>query len=448
MQRCPYCGQLNDDFEERCAYCGELLYIQVEHDDNLSDDKDNDINHIYAAKIAQELIDDEKKRQEKLKNQRADLNSIDKLDDLDDFARELLSPEPTIDDVSEEEDMDIYYRDNKSVQEPDDAVFDDDLTYQNNKTGQKNKSFRHEPSFRGDYGYLNNNITYTKDTTYPEETPAPLIEETHEEKIENEPDEINTDDFISDEDLGNIEDNLKKKIRRNKKLENKLGLTFHDIDLSVFDINDSVLITGKVSINKNLGDKSLQLSVVCFDNDNKEINRSNTIISVDKLFTYVDFKISLKIDINRTNILIMLPEIVDKKPQKVTKQPEKINKNSKKIKKSNPTINKEVHPENSIFIEQMRDIEHKIGIKIDNTSILIKSPNTLDIVGEIYIKDPDKYDKLKIAATCYDENNKIIATNAEYINTKLYLGFDTLNVKISDVDVKKVIRVRLYPTFQ
>ena len=65
-----------------------------------------------------------------------------------------------------------------------------------------------------------------------------------------------------------------------------------------------------------------------------------------------------------------------------------------------------------------------------------------------YIKSPDKYNDIKIAATCYDKNNKIIATESTHINTKLYLGFDTLCLKLKDVDVCRVERIRLYPTFQ
>ena len=53
MQECPYCGQLNSDFEDRCVYCGELLYIQVEHDD---EETSNDINEIFLMKVYLYLI--------------------------------------------------------------------------------------------------------------------------------------------------------------------------------------------------------------------------------------------------------------------------------------------------------------------------------------------------------------------------------------------------------
>ena len=98
MQECPYCGQLNSDFEDRCVYCGELLYIQVEHDDEETSNDINEINHQYADKIAQELLKDENNKQTKT------------FDDLDEFTRELLSPTDISDEsVSISDNDDSYY---------------------------------------------------------------------------------------------------------------------------------------------------------------------------------------------------------------------------------------------------------------------------------------------------------------------------------------------------
>ena len=190
---------------------------------------------------------------------------------------------------------------------------------------------------------------------------------------------------------------------------------------------------------------------------------------MNSLKRYYDFNLILKPDISKTSILILLPEIVDKLPDAINevdkKNAQNISKNNnisrnlqkpknKQVKKNTQAKKIDsrksvaVETSNSIFIEQMKNIEHRIGMNITNTSVLIKSNSYLEVVGEIYIKSPDKYNDIKIAATCYDKNNKIIATESTHINTKLYLGFDTLCLKLKDVDVCRVERIRLYPTFQ
>lgn len=409
MQECPYCGQQNSDFEDRCVYCGELLFIEVEHDEekNSFDDIKNDINHQYAAKIARELLEEEQKKQ-KLKS----------YDDFDDFTKDLLDP------------MDISREITPEKEDYEDKSSDDKTTYTENMFEETLSDLTDDyiEEDNSEYTIYNDDIN---DNTYEDNT--------NDYEIENN---------IPSEDLMEIESRLKKKIKRNKKLETRLGLSFKNIALVLND-KGSIEILGSVSTNTVYDNNCLKLSVICYDNDLNEIEQSSTLIIMNSLKTYYDFNIILNPDINKTAILILMPEIVDKLPDKKI-----INNANKKVqpkKVKHPQQNKVNVAEkssNSIFIEQMKDIERRIGMNIDNTSILIKSKRYLEIVGEIYIKHPDKYNNIKIAATCYDKNNKIIATESTHINTKLYLGFDTLSLKLKDVDVSRVERIKLYPTLQ
>lgn len=424
MQECPYCGQLNSDFEDRCVYCGELLYIQVEHDDEETSNDINEINHQYADKIAQELLKDENNKQTKT------------FDDLDEFTRELLSPTDISDEsVSISDNDDSYY-------------FEED----NNDT-ITNESFNDTNMFEETLADITTDFTEDNENTYFEyetEDVPEVHEKTREKLIE-------------------IESKLKKKIKRNKKLETRLGLSFKNIALVINNINGPIEVLGSVSTNTVYNNHCLKLSVICYDNDFKEIERNSTLIIMNSLKRYYDFNLILKPDISKTSILILLPEIVDKLPDAINevdkKNTQNISKNknisrnlqkpkNKQVKKNTQAKKIDsrksvaVETSNSIFIEQMKNIEHRIGMNITNTSVLIKSNSYLEVVGEIYIKSPDKYNDIKIAATCYDKNNKIIATESTHINTKLYLGFDTLCLKLKDVDVCRVERIRLYPTFQ
>ena len=399
MQECPYCGQLNSDFEDRCVYCGELLYIQVEHDDEETSNDINEINHQYADKIAQELLKDENNKQTKT------------FDDLDEFTRELLSPTDISDEsVSISDNDDSYY-------------FEED----NNDT-ITNESFNDTNMFEETLADITTDFTEDNEDTYFEyetEDVPEVHEKTREKLIE-------------------IESKLKKKIKRNKKLETRLGLSFKNIALVINNINGPIEVLGSVSTNTVYNNHCLKLSVICYDNDFKEIERNSTLIIMNSLKRYYDFNLILKPDISKTSILILLPEIVDKLPDAINE----VDKKNTQAKKIDSRKSVAVETSNSIFIEQMKNIEHRIGMNITNTSVLIKSNSYLEVVGEIYIKSPDKYNDIKIAATCYDKNNKIIATESTHINTKLYLGFDTLCLKLKDVDVCRVERIRLYPTFQ
>lgn len=451
MQRCPYCGQLNDDFEDRCIYCGELLYIAVEHDDNQYDrERDNDDDsHRYADRIAQELIDDERRRQEKLKHQRNDL--VKDIDDLDDFAKELLRPESNSDITDEEEDF--FYKPEESPYEIEQEQ--KEIPVQDHDNQIKEEQIVQEEDDLSDD--LIDEDSFDDNFLIGEEKYASL----------------------SREELNLLKDEFRGKIKRNKKLENSLGLRFNNIELDIDD-DKIVTISGKVSINKKLDNgKVLQISVICFNKEGNKTEKENTIVEINKLYDLSPFDIEFKPDFFDTSIIIILPEIVDKqfdiKPkQKIaTNKPKQKTVSNKPKEKINETVkNKQTHKKhssnkqklinnkpkrrqnnvystvNSIFIEQMHDIEHKIGMNITNTSIISNSPDKLSIVGEIYIKNPDKYEKIKIAATCYDKNSKIIGTESTFINTKLYLGFDTLNIEIQNIPVEQIERIRLYPTFQ
>ena len=335
MQRCPSCGQVNDDLDDHCIYCGEELYIEL---NNKATGKKMD--HLYADSIAKELIDS---------------NTVFE-DDIDEITRELL--------------------------------------------GEKEKKEKNP--------FLDDEMLF------------------EEEKRED-----NTELF-------KIETELKKKIRRNKKLETNMGLLIRNIEAILDDINGPLLIFGEISTNDKLENKSVELSAISYDANKKPLTKMDTMINVDH-GNFKSFNISLNLDIKKTEIIILLPEMIQYDDEEFTETTE----NSDDEDEYEYYVN-----ENQIFIEQLRDIERKIGLELTNTSVLIKSDNSLEIVGEIKIKNPDKYNSIKIAATCYDEENHILATESKTINTKLFLGFDTLKIKVSNVEVKKIQRIKLYPTFQ
>ena len=218
MQECPYCGQLNSDFEDRCVYCGELLYIQVEHDDEETSNDINEINHQYADKIAQELLKDENNKQTKT------------FDDLDEFTRELLSPTDISDEsVSISDNDDSYY-------------FEED----NNDT-ITNESFNDTNMFEETLADITTDFTEDNEDTYFEyetEDVPEVHEKTREKLIE-------------------IESKLKKKIKRNKKLETRLGLSFKNIALVINNINGPIEVLGSVSTNTVYNNHCLKLSVIC-----------------------------------------------------------------------------------------------------------------------------------------------------------------------------------------
>ena len=241
---------------------------------------------------------------------------------------------------------------------------------------------------------------------------------------------------MNDEQLIQLEEQLKNKLRRNKKLEAGMGLLIRNIDVILDDYTGPLIILGEITTNDKLDNKKVQLSAVSYDINKKQLSKNSTIVKVDH-GNFEKFTISLDLDISETAIIIILPEMIrydnDELNQKELIKEEKI---------------KLPEEGNNIFIEQLVDIERKIGMTITNTSVLIKSENSIEIVGEITIENPDRYHNIKIAATCYDKNNKIIGTESTKINTKLFLGFDTLSLNIDNINASNVQRIRLYPTLQ
>ena len=415
MQRCQYCGQLNDDFEEACIYCGEPLYIKVNHDDEYQYvDEDDD----FAIQIARELLEEEEN-----KNKRKPKS----FDELDEFAKELLGSDTNI------------FSDEKET------AFEEDEIIPDHNTDEEEK------------------------------IPEPVIKDTQEEYSD---DEIIDEEYIDEEEIFDdiepynqeniplIIDDLKRKIKRNKKLEIRLGLSLKNIDLDINAITKKICITGRISINQLLEEKNLKISLIFFNNLNEQINQASTILTMDEIKCYYPFNIESNIKIADVATIIILPEITTESPSIVDEHDIETDKKSRTkdtqigrkprkepirnkshLKTTNNTSNTPIKT-NSIFIENMKEIERKIGLDITNTSILTKSENSIAIVGEIYIKNPDKYNSINIAATCYDDDNNIIATESSHINTKLYLGFDTLNIQINNIDIEKINRIRLYPTFQ
>ena len=240
---------------------------------------------------------------------------------------------------------------------------------------------------------------------------------------------------FADEKLIHLEKQLKRKLRRNKKLEAGMGLLLRDIDIILDDYEGPLLILGEITTNDKLDNKKVQLSAISYDINKKQLSKNSTIIKVDH-GNFKKFTISLDLNISETSIIIILPERIR------YDNDDEIEENVHKEKVEIPNEG------NNIFIEQLIDIERKIGLNLTNTSVLIKSDKSIEIVGEITIDNPDKYNDIKIAATCYDINNKIIGTESTKINTELFLGFDTLSLNIDNINIDNIQRIRLYPTLQ
>ncbi|MDO5825312.1 MAG: hypothetical protein BZ137_02565 [Methanosphaera sp. rholeuAM130] len=235
-----------------------------------------------------------------------------------------------------------------------------------------------------------------------------------------------------------LQNDLKRKIKRNKKLENSIGIMFSDIDVDITSIKNPIEISGRAHFNQNEMHEEYKLSIICYDVLQNKLDRREVILENNDNTEHVDFSVSIHPNIHKTAMIILLPEIIQKDTfDDISGQ-------------SDDFMDVEIprNLSNQIFIENMTDIERKIGMKIDNTSILLKSDRKIEVVGEIYIKDPDRYSTIMITGTCYDKNNHIIATESTRINTRLYLGFDTLRLIINDVDVNRIQRIKIYPTLQ
>lgn len=273
-----------------------------------------------------------------------------------------------------------------------------------------------------------------------EEITQELLKETKEKDPFIKDDEKNLFEITEekrDEQLVEIEEEIKHKLRRNKKLEAGMGLILRNIDIILDDLDGSLIIMGDITTNDKLDNKSVELSAISYDKNKKVLSKNDTIVQVDH-GNFESFNIYLDIDLIKTDIIIILPEMIRYDDE--TPPDEEKNIEIEELEISNKR--------NNIFIEQLTDIERKIGMTISNTSVLIKSEEDIEIVGEIRIENPDKYHNIKIAATCYDENNQIIGTESTQINTRLFLGFDTLSLKINNINVNEIQRIRLYPTLQ
>lgn len=233
-----------------------------------------------------------------------------------------------------------------------------------------------------------------------------------------------------------LQDDLKKKIKRNKKLEKSLGLFFKEISVDMENLTSPINIRGYYFLNPNKHIDEIKLSAICYDVLKNKIERNHIILKKSISKEFQEFTISINPNIHKTAMIILLPEEIEEVVL------DDFN--------TSITENEEVHHQesNNIFIEQIKEIERKIGMTISNTSIIIKSNSRLEIVGEIYIKNPDKYKTIKIVATCYDSNNHILASQSTNLNPQLYLGFDTLKLVVDDVNVKHIERIKLYPTLQ
>ncbi|MBO7719470.1 MAG: hypothetical protein J6S29_04880 [Methanosphaera sp.] len=380
MQRCEKCGQVNNNYEERCIYCGEFLYIAVDHDDlqyNHPQQKRIRRNNDFAEEIIDELSNTN--------------NEATEFMDIDDnpFTK-------TIEDNA-------YHEDTKYIN---DDYIDDSFINNTDENFQE---------MEADYN------------TYEHE----LIDELESDRQVQQP---------KKQHLIDLQDDLKKKIKRNKKLENSIGIMFSDIDVDVTSIKNPIEITGRAHFNQNDIHEDYKLSVICYDVLQNKLDRKEIILKNDAHREHVDFSVSINPNIHKTAMIILLPEIIESHTADDVDEFSFIDEH--------PTYDISPSITNQIFIENMTDIERKIGLKIDNTSILFKSDRKIEVVGEIHIKHPDKYSTIMITATCYDKNNHIIATESTKINTRVFLGFDTLRLIINDVDVKKIQRIKIYPTLQ
>jgi hypothetical protein len=385
MQRCEKCGQINNNYEERCIYCGEFLYIAVDHDDNQyhqQPSRKRTVRDDCTDEIIEELSNTNNEATEFL--------------DIEDnpFTR-------TIEDNSHHEDTSYV----------NDDYIDDSFI------NAGDRDFRDFEVNEGHDIFEEDNI---QEDIYPDDTFEEDDRQVKPPKKQH---------------ILDLEDDLKRKIKRNKKLENSMGIMFSDIEVDVTSIKNPIEISGVAHFNQNMIRDDVKLSVICLDVLQKRLDRQEVILENRDNREHVNFSVTIHPNIHKTARIILLPETVN--PQTPVEEEDDI-----------PDVELNPHITNQIFIEQMHDIERKIGMRITNTSILLKSDRKIEVVGEIHLKNPDKYSNILITGTCYDKNNQIIATESTKINTRLFLGFDTLRLIVNDVDVRKIQRVRIYPTLQ
>ena len=227
-----------------------------------------------------------------------------------------------------------------------------------------------------------------------------------------------------------------------------------NIQLDYNEKINTLAITADVKLIKHLTIGVIRLSAIVYDTLGSKYSEDNIFLDDITTDSYDLVTFNVHLDLNNISRIIIIPELTSKRRNE--QSPRKIVENKPQqppIKKEKPqsivkTPNNVISRYDNIYIEQREDIEHRIGMKITNTSVLVRPDNLIEIVGEIYIKNPDKYDLINIVATCYDHENNILATESKQINTKLYLGFDTLSLKLDYVDVDNIERILLYPTLQ
>lgn len=398
MQRCEKCGQMNYNSAEKCIYCNHYFFISVDHDNQ------NYSTHRHgttSADITNEII-------EELSNSNNDAAEYFDIDD-NPFTKSIES--------------NSYYEEEDFINHRDDQFHDVEIKTNNNQSFDNADLYDDVDSTEN---LINDEDSYGRQSysdTF-DENPFAIEEERR-------------DVAPKKQHLIDLENDLKRKIKRNKRLENSIGIAFGDIEVEVSSITSPIIISGKAFFNTNEITEDYQLSIICYDVLKNKLGRKDLILKNSQNKEYVEFRASINPNIHKTAMIILLPEIIEEP----LVSPDDIETNDDEKDYSYGFVK-------NIFIEQMNEIERKIGMKIDNTSVILKSDQKIEIVGEIYIKDPEKYNTIKITATCYDKDGYIIATESTKINTKLYLGFDTLRLIVNHVNVRKIQRIKLYPTLQ
>ena len=310
MQRCEKCGQINNNYEERCIYCGEFLYIAVDHDDNQyhqQPSRKRTVRDDFTDEIIEELSNTNNEATEFL--------------DIEDnpFTR-------TIEDNS-------YHEDTSYVN---DDYIDDSFI------NAGDRDFRDFEVNEGHDIFEEDNI---QEDIYPDDTFEEDDRQVKPPKKQH---------------ILDLEDDLKRKIKRNKKLENSMGIMFSDIEVDVTSIKNPIEISGVAHFNQNMIRDDVKLSVICLDVLQKRLDRQEVILENRDNREHVNFSVTIHPNIHKTARIILLPETVN--PQTPVEEEDDI-----------PDVELNPHITNQIFIEQMHDIERKIGMRITNTSILLKS---------------------------------------------------------------------------
>ena len=98
-------------------------------------------------------------------------------------------------------------------------------------------------------------------------------------------------------------------------------------------------------------------------------------------------------------------------------------------------------------IERLEAFEERAGIRFENISIKIESPEIVWVYFEAHSNKGHTIDEtIEIEHTIYDSDNHIIDTGYDLLLSSSFFGFEIISFYINDDDVvNRIHKIRIYP---